>query len=887
MKMVRKWWKLALAIVALVIATQIGVSLLVRTRRMHAYLTAQLEKAFGRPVDVGRFAVQLLPTPQLDAEQITVREDPAFGNEYFLRADNLSAGLRWPGLLLGHFQFGTLSLSRPSLILVRNTQGRWNLERWLPPAKLAAEATARLYGPPAAITPVNQLLKIDFDDGRVNFKNIDDKLPFAFIGVSGSVEQVAPGRWQLRLEAEPWRSGVVLQSAGTVHVQGDLAGTSARLQPAQISVHWEEVSIADLFRLLRGRDYGLRGVFTLDGTLKSGPAELNADAASVSNSGAFLGRWTFSAAARAARIHRWDLFERSDNPRLRLGVKGHWNVAAGTVHAEEVTVEGPRSNLRGAADYATGPAANFELRLDSSGIQGSDLLAWYRAFHPGVGDGISAEQFFTGAMTLRGWPLELESAAFSSNGGLVKVPGLKVPVRIGPVRLGRERNMLVSEPVRIALGGALRDVIAPKKRRMAALMENAADVTLSHDLTTQTGSISIEGHVQKVEEVLKAAAAFGRPVNHGWELTGDALAVTRWEWPKPFSGGRWNGRILFNKAKLVVAGLNQPLNILESTLNWKEGQRSVDVVRVEGFGGTWSGSIAERAFADGENTPPWNFTLTTDRMNATELDRWVGPRARPNWLQRLLPSLLRGSSPNPAASELVRQMNADGELNIGELTVERLKLANVHAEGSLHDLLLDVREANAQWAGGAVHAQIHAKFAPLPKYDVTAKLDRVNLAQIPAPGRFAERLAGLASGTVHVETEGVGRDELLQKLTGGGEVKLQNAEFRGWDVSASVADGAPHTGTSRWTSGAGKFTMRNRGVIVDALTLESAAERTSLQGTVSFARDADLTIETLSAGKRPARTFGINESGRVLKIFGPLDGPRVSVEKVVAHQPAD
>ncbi len=91
----------------------------------------------------------------------------------------------------------------------------------------------------------------------------------------------------------------------------------------------------------------------------------------------------------------------------------------------------------------------------------------------------------------------------------------------------------------------------------------------------------------------------------------------------------------------------------------------------------------------------------------------------------------------------------------------------------------------------------------LPKYDVTAKLDRVNLAEIPAAGRFAERLAGLASGTVHLETGGVGRDELLQKLAGGGEVQLKNAEFRGWDVNASVADGAPHTGTSRWTSGEG------------------------------------------------------------------------------------
>jgi hypothetical protein len=880
MKMLRKWWKLALTIVALLIAVQVAVSLLVRARGMHTYLAAQLERAFGRPVEVAHFAVQLLPAPRLFAERVTVGEDPAFGNEYFLRADNLSAGLRWTGLLRGHFEFGTLSLSRPSLILVRNNQGRWNLERWLPPAKGSAEASARVYGPPSAIAPVNRLLKIDFDDGRVNFKNIDEKLPFALTGVSGSVDQVAPGRWQLRLEAQPWRSGVILQSAGTLMVQGDVAGTSARLQPAQIMVHWEKVSLADLFRLVRGRDYGMRGEFTLDGSLKSGVAE-TASAAETPP-----GQWAFYAEARAAQIHRWDLIERSDNPRLRLGVKGRWNVAEGRVRAEDVIIEGPRSNLRGTANYVTGPSPSFELHLDSSGIQATDLLSWYRAFHPGVDDGISAEQFFTGVMALRGWPLEMESAAFSSNGGVVRVPGLKVPVRIGPVRIGRERNLLVSEPVRIALGGAARDVVAPKKRRMATLMENAADITLNHDLTTQTGSISIEAHVQKVEDALKVAAGFGRPVNHGWELTGDALAVTRWEWQQPFHG-RWNGRILFNKAKLAVAGLNQPLTVQESTLNWKDGLRWVDVTRVDGFGGTWSGSIVERNIADAENAPRWKFALTADRMNAAELDRWVGPRARPNWLQRLLPSLLGGSSPTPAASELVRQMNADGDLNIGELTIEKLKLASVHAEGSLHDLLLEVRDADAQWAGGTVHAQVHAKFAPLPKYDVTAKLDSINLTEIPAPGRFTERLAGFASGTVHIETEGVGRGELLEKLAGGGDVRLKNVEFRGWDVSASVADGSPHTGTSRWTSGVGTFTMRNRGVAVENLTLDSGLEQTSLQGTVSFARDADLTIETLSAAKRRGRAIGVIEAGHVLKISGPLDGPRVSVEKVAARQPAD
>ena len=303
--MLRKSWKLALTIVALLVAMQIGVSLLVRTHHMHAYLTAQLGKAFGRPVEVGHFAVQLLPAPRLDAEQVSVGEDPAFGNEYFLRSDSLSAGLRWRGLLRGHFEFGTLSLARPSLILVRNNQGRWNLEQWLPPAKTASEATARVYGPPSAIAPVNRLLKIDFDDGRVNFKNTDEKLPFALTGVSGNVNQVAPGRWQLRLAAQPWRSGVELQSAGIVKVEGDVAGTSARLQPAQFTVHWEAVSLADLFRLLRGRDYGMRGVLTLDGSLKSGTSE----AGSGSSAETTIGQWTFSVEASAAAIHRWDLIE--------------------------------------------------------------------------------------------------------------------------------------------------------------------------------------------------------------------------------------------------------------------------------------------------------------------------------------------------------------------------------------------------------------------------------------------------------------------------------------------------------------------------------------------------------------------------------------------------
>ncbi len=82
MQLVRKWWRLALSIAALLIAAQIGASFLARATGIHKYLVAHLERAFGRTVEVRHFNILLLPGLVLDAEQVSIGEDPAFGNEY-------------------------------------------------------------------------------------------------------------------------------------------------------------------------------------------------------------------------------------------------------------------------------------------------------------------------------------------------------------------------------------------------------------------------------------------------------------------------------------------------------------------------------------------------------------------------------------------------------------------------------------------------------------------------------------------------------------------------------------------------------------------------------------------------------------------------------------
>jgi uncharacterized protein involved in outer membrane biogenesis len=886
----RNSWKIALWVTVIFVAAQIAASISVRTPRVHKYFSARLEDAFGRPVQVKHFNVEILPSPRIYASGVTVGEDPAFGYEYFLRAEQLTAGLRWSGILRGRFEFGTLRLGQPSLTLVRNSGGRWNLEDWLPPAKRQGAVASPVYGPSRAPTIANRLEKIEIEDGRINFRKTDIKQPFALISVSGSVEQISLGRWKLEFNAQPWRSGVALQSAGTVQVHGDIAGTSARLQPASLAVRWNKVSLADLFRLLHGKDYGVRGTFELEATAKSGAPADTANTATISSfDDSFVGGdWSYSIIASAAQIHRWDLTERSDNPALTANVQGRCNVALKKLVAETLSIETPLSNLHGTAEFHSAANPFMQVKFDSAGVQAADILSWYRAFHPDVADTIAADQFFTGSLQLQAWPVELQEINVSSLGGAIRLRGSEDALRIGPFHAALNRNRVVMDPVRVAL--VSNSLAAPPARidrstklRASGEAGGEANFTLVHDFASHAGGIGIQGHVDNAEKVLKIAAAFGHTLNHGWNLTGPARVDLRRQWNST-SSATWSGAAEVTDAQLAAAGLNQPVQLQKARLEWKNGIRVAQIGQAEGFGATWSGNITEVSSPDPELQGTWNVQLHADHLDATELDRWVGPRARPGWVQRLLPSLFSGKAQTVSASELVRRLNVVGNVQVDEFTIEKLKLQQLHLQGSLQDLQLNVTDGRAQWAGGAVRATMLAKFLPRPAYDLHAQLDGVNLTQLPIDASVADRLVGLASGSIHFKTTGVGREELLQKLTGAGKVRLGNLEFRGWDVNASVADGEAHRGVSNWPSGVGTFTVHDRNVFLEEVQLDGGTQFTLIDGTVSFSREADLAVET-SAGKRAVRN--IDGPGKVLKIVGPLDGPRVTREKSAPRQPAD
>ena len=146
-----RWLKRTLFFFVLLWIASEGISLVMQHTRLRRVLTAQIEAAFGRPVEVGSYDFSLWDGPALEANSVTVGEDPRFGQEYFLRAESMTVRLRWASLLRGHVRLGTLSLNRPSLNLVRDAGGDWESCRVAsaavrqPPGKGAGWALAPVF----------------------------------------------------------------------------------------------------------------------------------------------------------------------------------------------------------------------------------------------------------------------------------------------------------------------------------------------------------------------------------------------------------------------------------------------------------------------------------------------------------------------------------------------------------------------------------------------------------------------------------------------------------------------------------------------------------------------------------------------------------------------
>jgi hypothetical protein len=826
-----------------------GVSLLIRHTRLQRRLTARLESVFGRSVEVGRYDFSLWGGPTLEAQSVTFGEDPRFGREYFLRADSLTVRLRWQSFFRGHMELGAISLESPRLNLVRNAEGDWNVAEWLPKSAAAA-------APSSSPAPAVRFGRIDVTSGRINFKRGDEKLPFALTDVNGYIEPDRSGRWTLNLEAVPARAAVLLQQAGTIRVSGHVGGTSSRLRPAVLDLAWDDASLSDLLHLAHGYDFGVRGDLGL-----VVHAETKGD------------NWALQGRAELRRLHRWDFAARPDNPAVNVNAKMTLYPLASGLDITEATIEAPHSWARADAHFAW-PAAEeshfkpkspvvaapAQFEITQSQLDLSDVLAWIRAFRSNVAADVSLRGSASVHAGFSAWPLRLASAAGAVANVNLTGTALRIPAHLSQAQFRYDHELFTLLPATVSYGSSegsfhVEAIATPGQREFPAY--------------------HLSGNLAQVRDLVATAGALGWNISRGWDLGGPVRCDLRWQgahfpWQtQPVGTIEWGAEPA--GATLLTPFLNQPVKQIRARAELKSGLRHIALSSAEAFGARWTGTFDRRDDRH-DDSAAWQFALSTDALSVADLDRWLNPRWRQSFLDRMLP-FLNSSSPANAVPENLR---AEGRINIEELALESVALHHFQGDVKMGGRHIEVSRATAQFFAGALEGSLDAQLTAAPAYRLNLDYSHVDLAALTAAfPTLADLFSGSASGEFALGAGGATRADLVSSLECRGNARITDAKLQNINLLESTREPESRPGTSSFPVATAVFACSDGKIIFQRLRFTGAAQDVAASGSVDFSRNLNLQLHVIpeaGAGNTP-RPAG--NGAQFFNLTGPIRSPNI------------
>ena len=838
-----------------------GVSLLIRHTRLQRRLTARLESVFGRSVEVGRYDFTLWGGPTLEAQSVSFGEDPRFGHEYFLHAESLTVRLRWQSFFRGHMELGAISLESPSLNLVRNGEGDWNVAEWLPKSAASATPASASSSVSSSAPGAVRFGRIDVSSGRINFKRGDEKIPFALTDVNGYIEPDRSGRWTLNLEAVPARAAVLLQQAGTIRVSGHVGGTSSRLRPAVLDLAWDAASLSDLLHLARGYDFGVRGDM---GLVVHAETEGN--------------NWVLQCRAEIRRLHRWDLALRPDNPAVNLNAKMILYPLASGLDITEATIEGPHSWARADAHFAwpaeeethltpKSPvaAAPAQFEITQSQLDLSDVLAWIRAFHSDVAADVSLRGFASVHARFSAWPLRLTSASGVIASADLASARLRVPPHLTQTQFRYDHEMFSLLPATVSYG-------SPEDSFHLEAIAGAGQ--------REFPVYHLYGNLRQARDLVSTAGALGWNISRGWDVAGPLRCDLHWQgaqfpWQtQPVGTIDWGGES--TGASLLTPFLNQPVKQIRARAEFKPGSRHIALTSAEAFGSRWTGTFdrhddhhVDHIFDHSEAAGTWQFALSTDALSVVDLDRWLNPRWRQSFLDRMLP-FLNSSSPANAVPENLR---AEGRINVDEFELAPLLLRYLQSEVKIGGRHIEVSGVKAQFFGGALEGSLDAQLTATPSYHLKLDYSRVDLAALSAAfPTLANLFGGSATGEFTLDSSGATRADLISSLECRGDARIADAKLQNISLLESTREAQRRPGASSFSSASAVFFCGDGKINFQRLRFTGAAQDVAASGSVDFSRNLNLELRVIPAVNALNSPHGAT-AAQFFELTGPIRAP--------------
>lgn len=829
--------------------------------RYRRRLETGLERALRRPVTFGSLTFRLLPHPGLIATNAEVREDPAFGSEPFARVDRLLCDLRWRSLWRSQLECSRLRLERPSFNLVRSSRGEWNVEDLL----LKSGAPSEQVGASASRGGAEStaVLELELVDARLNFKVGADKKAFAVTDVSGLLSFEAPRRSvRFRLAGNPIRTDVSYPTPGKVELAGEWSPGQDPDGRLNATLRTRGALLYNWVPLVTGYNPEIYGVLDADIQLAGSMRLLK-----VAGEGSL------------SQIHRWEQLPPSDSLRCSLNLRGQLDRRRGQAFVEsfDASFADSRVHLSGSLEkIPTSPELDFVVAIERSRME--DLLALGRRLS-GHSESMGLSGRVDGLLTVQGpWNRRRYGGFVSARGARLTTP---------------EGLFALSElAMRIDNAGAR---LAPVKLTLAPRVELIAEGTLKREGGTPRYELGLSAKAVPLKDLMRFGRAVGVQGVQGLDAQGSGTATLRLvgsAWP--LSRPNLTGRAEVHAARLLVAGLTEPLQIPRARVQFKDDQVIVDpLVAVIGTS-VFSARLEHR----GERKRPWEFDVRANNLNIQQGALWfdaLGLR-RPRPLLERLPGLGTFTDRRVAASNLFGALNAQGHLATPVVTYRALTLKDFRASVEISGRTIRVAGTSFRAGGGRGQGRVQLDLTNAPAtIQGEIALEGANVRSLASilPGAL-QGVHGVVSGAGQFQTRGLTRREMTTGLRGEATVRLRNVAFGDFDPLDSLVRRAgvgilePARGQTNLQSAVVGLEVRDRQVFLRKCSLDIAGAKIKLDGVYAFGGAVELNV--LADVRHFKRHWLEGEDGDpssrrfvTLRLTGPLGTLAVAPEEQAAR----
>jgi len=822
--------RIRVAVVLGIVVLAVALPPFINVGRFRLRIADSISRALGRQVTIGSVELRLLPEPGFTLHNFVVADDPALSAEPMLRAEEVTANLRLSSLWRGRLEIARLSLSYPSLNLVRSPEGKFNVESLL--MRASQTPSAPTTASRAQARP--RFPYIEADSGRINFKAGVEKKVFSLIDTDFALWSPGEDEWRMRLEGRPFRTDMPVNDTGTLTLEASFR-RAAKLSetPVQLRLTLEGAQVGQLTKLLYGRDRGWRGAVHFRAQASGKPSNL-----------------ALVAEGSVDDFRRFDIFG-GDNIRLQTRCTG--KLSSVRENLTDVSCLLPLGDgaveMRGNINNLF--RADYDLAVTARRVPIAAAVTIAKHSKKGLPEDLSASGTIDAAISFKRTSEEfLANGGGSTEGFAVSSSVLQKDLNIGRVEFAFQRAALeISGPSRSTRRKTsptqtlTRLDILPFPVQMGGAVPVAASAWIGRDgyVLDARG----DADLQRLLQVGRALGIQSPAVAAAGSAKINLKIAGQWQ---QFVAPEVGGTMQLQDVRAELAGIGAPVLIQSGTAHL-EAERvslqnaSVDVGRLH-----LAGTVAFPRSCKEEGECPVLFDIHANTLDTDQLNMLLNPRTRKRPWYRLLTS-------REAEDSVLSRLNASGAVSAGTAKVRGLVATKVSAHLDLNKQVANFTNLRGEIFGGLHTGSLQADFSgEKPSYSGSGALTKVVMSRVSAAMKNGWATGSL-DGKYDFSAIGWSAPELISSAKGAADFIWKDGTLK----HVTLPDGKD---SLHFTSYTGKVVLQDATLKFDESKLQTSSGIYEVSGKSS----PDLKLEfTLT-----------HSNGHGYKISGSLMNPQVA-----------